>query len=248
MSIEVMKRALEALENHTPVGAGTEIKALRTAIQQAEAKQPATAIACGIPEMAKTTCPYCEQGFAFEFKQAESEPCKSFTELRDRHREGVDAELAAMAAEAKPPSTDPMLATGIKPRPLSYPLDAYHRAPCDGPLNATWQDKPHRLLYDLIAAVAYYAQDGSRIHPAPEGLQWFTVDEHGLPEVGEAVIGGLWYTDPWLKSDRATYFMWGQCSVIAEKHHDFKEGKRWLTFGPSHNQITHWARLTPPPC
>lgn len=86
-------------------------------------------------------------------------------------------------------------------------------------------------------------------HPAPgvpDGLQWFTVDEHGLPEVGETVIGGLWYTDPWLKPDRATYFMWGQCSVIAEKHHDFKEGKRWLTFGPSHNQITHWARLTPP--
>lgn len=33
--------------------------------------------------------------------QAESGACKSFTELRERHREGVDAELAAMAAEAK---------------------------------------------------------------------------------------------------------------------------------------------------
>lgn len=97
--------------------------------------------------------------------------------------------------------------------------------------------------YELTSYIPLYT------HPAPgvpDGLQWFTVDEHGLPEVGETVIGGLWYTDPWLKPDRATYFMWGQCSVIAEKHHDFKEGKRWLTFGPSHNQITHWARLTPP--
>lgn len=33
------------------------------------AQQPATAIACGIPGMAKTTCPYCEQGFAFEYEQ-----------------------------------------------------------------------------------------------------------------------------------------------------------------------------------
>lgn len=65
------------------------------------------------------------------------------------------------------PSTDPMLATDIKPRRLSYPLDTYHRAPGDGALNATWQDKPHRLLYDLIAAVAYYAQECNRTHPAP---------------------------------------------------------------------------------
>jgi hypothetical protein len=45
----------------------------------------------------------------------------------------------------------------IKPRPLYYSLDDYHRAPGDGPLHATWEDKPHRLLYDLIAAVKYYA-------------------------------------------------------------------------------------------
>lgn len=35
-------------------------------------------------------------------QQAESEPCKSFTGLRERHREGVDAELAEMEAENKP--------------------------------------------------------------------------------------------------------------------------------------------------
>ena len=86
-------------------------------------------------------------------------------------------------------------------------------------------------------------------HPAPsvpDGLQWFTVAEHGLPEVGEVVVGGLWYTDPWLKPECATSFMWGQCRVVGTKHRDFKDGKQWLTFGPSHNQITHWARLNPP--
>lgn len=86
-------------------------------------------------------------------------------------------------------------------------------------------------------------------HPAPsvpDGLQWFTVAEHGLPEVGEVVVGGLWYTDPWLKPECATSFMWGQCRVVDTKHRDFKDGKQWLTFGPSHNQITHWARLNPP--
>ena len=42
------------------------------------AQQPATAIACGIPGMVKTTCPYCEQGFAFEHEQsATGEPVKA---------------------------------------------------------------------------------------------------------------------------------------------------------------------------
>lgn len=54
-------------------------------------------------------------------------------------------------------TNDPMLVTDVKPRPLSYSLDDYHRAPSEGTLYYTWQDKPHRLLYDLIAAVAYYA-------------------------------------------------------------------------------------------
>ena len=35
----------------------------------ADEKQPATAIACGITGMAKTTCPFCEQSFAFEHEQ-----------------------------------------------------------------------------------------------------------------------------------------------------------------------------------
>ncbi|MBC8741682.1 hypothetical protein F6X40_34540 [Paraburkholderia sp. UCT31] len=45
-------------------------------------------------------------------------------------------------------------------RPLSRPLDDYWRGPCedDSPLSYEWKDKPHRLVYDLIAAVLYYSQ------------------------------------------------------------------------------------------
>lgn len=104
-------------------------------------------------------------------------------------------------------------------------------------------------LAQKMRALRTAIQQAEAQQPAPGmpgGQQWLTVAEDGLPEVGEVVIGGLWYTDPWLKPDRATSFMWGQCSMVSDKHPDFKEGKRWLTFGPAHSQITHWARLTPP--
>jgi hypothetical protein len=43
---------------------------------------------------------------------------------------------------------------GIKPRPLAQPLEAYRQAlNGEGPLSAEWSDKPHRLLYDLLAAL-----------------------------------------------------------------------------------------------
>ena len=42
----------------------------------------------------------------------------------------------------------------IRPRPLAHPMEAYWTAPSGrGPLATTWEDKPHRLLYDLIAAL-----------------------------------------------------------------------------------------------
>ena len=58
----------------------------------------------------------------------------------------------------------PVLDCDIQPRPLAYPLTDYHRAGIDGPLHSTWQDKPHRLLYDLIAAVRYYAAPKEQPH------------------------------------------------------------------------------------
>lgn len=94
MSIEAMSKAYGALNKSRPFDADNArmqrdaMDALRAALSQQpdntscksvqkrlEAQQPATAIACGIPGMAKTTCPYCEQGFAFEHEQpATGEP------------------------------------------------------------------------------------------------------------------------------------------------------------------------------
>lgn len=51
-----------------------DVKTACAAIQQ-----PATAIACGIPGMTKTTCPYCEQGFAFEHEQPDTGEPVGFT-------------------------------------------------------------------------------------------------------------------------------------------------------------------------
>lgn len=110
-----------------------------------------------------------------------------------------------------------------------------------------YEDRVHQGSLDGVAADARQVLAMPTAAPAvPDGLQWFTVAEHGIPEIGAEVIGGLWYTDPWLKPEFATTFMWGQCRVVEDKHRDFKDRKRWLTFGPSHNQITHWARINKP--
>lgn len=74
-----------------------------------------------------------------------------------------------------------LFATEVQPQPLRHPLDDYHRAPSEGPLNATWQDKPHRLLYDLIAALAYYTapqateRKGEPLHPDDMAVDRFAV-------------------------------------------------------------------------
>lgn len=47
----------------------------------------------------------------------------------------------------------------IRPRPLSASLTDYHQAPSGvGSLADEWSDKPHRLLYDLIAHILYLEQ------------------------------------------------------------------------------------------
>lgn len=113
-------------------------------------------------------------------------------------------------------------------------------------------DSPEICTYGRRCAGRFHTQEvcqrrsAAQAAQVPEGVQWFTVAEHGMPDFDEKVIGGLWYTDPWLKPDRATRFMWGLCRVLKDDHRDFKDGKRWHTFGPSHNDITHWARLNTP--
>lgn len=43
------------------------------------------------------------------------------------------------------------LAKTVKACDITYSLDTYWLAPAEGELNYTWQDKPHRLLCDLVA-------------------------------------------------------------------------------------------------
>lgn len=107
---------------------------------------------------------------------------------------------AIQQAEAQQPATgEPMLSTDIAPRPLSYSLDDYHRAPSEGTLHYTWQDKPHRLLYDLIAAVAYYA---GKQPATPEPVAWSEREQlrHAQAAVVMPMIGPL--LDAWENSDR----------------------------------------------
>lgn len=37
--------------------------------------------------------------------------------------------------------------------PADCTLEDYWRAPGGGPLHAAWQNKPHRLLYDLVGEI-----------------------------------------------------------------------------------------------
>ena len=87
------------------------------------------------------------------------------TAIEDPENERSSWDLAenmyrAMLAAAPQPVAqpgEPLLDCDVAPRPLSYPLKDYHHSPSDGPLHYTWQDKPHLIVYDLIA-VRYYAQ------------------------------------------------------------------------------------------
>lgn len=73
-----------------------------------------------------------------------------------------------------------------------------------------------------------------------------------IPEgekVSQEVLGGCWIEDTWLREDHPdrVRFIYGACRVLAVKpSREFPDGKQWHTFGPSHNQITHWAVVIPP--
>lgn len=74
---------------------------------------------------------------------------------------------AVRAALAQPQADHSLFECDIKPRPLTHPLRDYHAAISEGPLHYTWTDKPHRLVYDLIAAVRYYAQPATQPQAEP---------------------------------------------------------------------------------
>ena len=244
--IQAAQQALSALEKSQPhpsnpvIGLTNQdfidheetIRQLRAALQQTEAQQPATTepvedgirnaedeLNCAEEVLDAITCEFSDGEF----------PVTDFNCIGDYITAVVDVFKERLAAQQ--PAT---------PEPVGFTYQAeIAYADSTGGNGSFWRVPPD--LDD--EAVPLYT------HPAPsvpDGLQWFTVAEHGLPEVGAVVVGGLWYTDPYLKPECATSFMWGQCRVVDTKHRDFKDGKQWLTFGPSHNQITHWVRLNLP--
>lgn len=77
MSIELKQAAQQAIDAFEAFGEADDFATLFTLTQKMNALRTA-------------------------IQQAESGACKSFTELRERHREGVDAELAAMEVEREP--------------------------------------------------------------------------------------------------------------------------------------------------
>ncbi len=118
-------------------------------------------------------------------------------DMSDYLRGRVDAAAAGLEAALAAVPAQPVLDCEIQPRPLAYPLTDYHRAGVDGPLHYTWKDKPHRLLYDLIAAVRYYAapqavptdKDSLMVAqavPVPAG--WALVPVEPTPEMLQAGV------------------------------------------------------------
>lgn len=83
-------------------------------------------------------------------------PAEQQAVLRDDKWMLARAAFEAGRATAGQPTPPELFNAAIAPRPLAYPLDAYHNAPGDGPLHGTWNDKPHRIVYDLVAALMYY--------------------------------------------------------------------------------------------
>lgn len=85
-------------------------------------------------------------------------------------------------------------------------------------------------------------------------MQWIAVTER-LPDIAEGekcsqdVLAGCWIEDSWLRDDHPEKrrFIFGACRVMETTNlREFPEGKQWLTFGPSHAQITHWMPVEGP--
>lgn len=83
----------------------------------------------------------------------------------DDHAEHKDDCLSKRAADlltvlessgskfAEHPVSAALLNT-VSPRPLQFPLDAYWLAASgEGPLAAAYENKPHQIVYDLVAAL-----------------------------------------------------------------------------------------------
>lgn len=80
-----------------------------------------------------------------------------------------------------------------------------------------------------------------------ETFDWLTVKEHGLPEPGQKVIAGFWYTDNWLRPEIARQFYSAICQTVKiDDLENFPEGLMWVGQSSGHNSITHWRRFSLP--
>lgn len=102
-----------------------------------------------------------------------------------------------------------------------------------------------------LMTVGYYPEE---VPTNLNKLDW-TLASAALPDIPEGthssrdVLGGCWIVYDWLRDDHPAKrrFIFGACRVLRTTDlEEFPLGKQWHTFGPSHNQITHWAYLVPP--
>lgn len=152
--------------------------------------------------------------------------------LQVRAHSDRQLEAYARAALAAVPA-QPVLDCEIQPRPLAYPLTDYHRAGVDGPLHYTWKDKPHRLLYDLIAAVRYYAAPQAVPVPA-----WQPI---------ETVPAFPFVQEKWFKTG-PRYLLAERSRVFIGSYSYTERGKgRWQDLVSKNCEPTHWMPLPAAP-
>lgn len=97
-----------------------------------------------------------------------------------------------------------------------------------------------------MKALEHAQKELSNYKSIPLSEDWISVKD-GLPELFEQVIGGGWHHYPWLVEEKEWQFLFGMCYMIPNDDlEEFPHGKMWATFGPSHNEITHWKRINPP--
>lgn len=118
-------------------------------------------------------CAYDEEGYCLE------------PDLADAIAEVEDL-IAKRPKANEHKMNDSLFDCTVVPRPLAYPLKDYHHSIFDGPLHFTWEDKPHRIVYDLIAAVRYYALQNK------EDAKWVLVTEELLNGRFDWLYRPLW--------------------------------------------------------
>lgn len=155
MSIELslrlaLQQLVEAIE-YTPMG----VRGIKAVANARKELQLATAIACGIPGMAKTICPYCEQGFAFEYEPPTTgEPVGQVSDLFPSVRNKLHAKGFDSAA---PLYTHPT--PGVPDGCVLVPLQFLHDASALGNfiMDHGWGDSDMQAMDNLDAYIARHS-------------------------------------------------------------------------------------------